>query len=389
MPPVTRALTAFIIIVFLAQTATLLPSNVVCFSGFGQGYATTSATGFGSLWEKAKAYRYLQPNSWAYAFVSFFLAPYAHQNLLHIVMNLLALVSQGALLEKSIRASSPSSSSGGSGSGATIVNGIITQPSISTSNPAAANYFSLPSASSTFLALTLLLHLTTSTTVAFLHLIPYETFNLHGTCMLGFSGILFGYIAYLCYTAPRGSQMLLCGSNVPAIALPWILILVTFLLMPASSFTGHLAGVLWGIGFARVPVFADALRGFGNVLARSAAICPPFLRSGGLSRGTSPTNSFAVRSEAGVAGTSTTQTNGGTFQMGNAVHPNDQDWAAAEEGRAQPVMGTVVREPAQGIPMQQNINASSGPSVTQQGSFGGSAQQFKAFQGEGRKLGGN
>lgn len=362
----------------------------MCFSGFGNGTGTSYASGFGSLFDKIKNYHYLPPASWTRAIISFILSPFAHAGLLHILMNSLVLVTEGGSLEKSIRAYGASSNNAparnnqsGGGGAATIVNGVIS-PSSPRNPSQAASYFNLSSASSTFLALTVILHVASTSTMALLHLLPYYTFNLHNSCVYGFSGILFGYIAYHCYSAPRGSQMLFCGANVPAPVLPWILIGFTFLLMPMSSFAGHLAGVVWGIGLARVPVLGDLMKRLGQLFGRAAFVCPSFMRAGGLSRGTSPTNSFAMRNDEPASGQSSTQTNGGTFQMSRPTHPNMQDWAAAEEGRANPSPN----QPVQGIPLQTAHSVVvGGPTVTQQGTLGSS--NFKPFQGEGRKLGSN
>lgn len=420
IPPVTRALLFIIVAVFIGQL-TFIPEAWVCFGGFWQSRRPSSTS-------SAKESVLIGPGSWPAAIASFFLSSFAHLGFLHILMNGLVLVFEGGRIEKTIERSGRPAGAGvgatagshyGSttaGSPPTIVNGVIISNSGGNTTAASSNasssssYFSLPSASATFLALTVLLVLTTNTSMAILHLLPFSQVNLVNSCVLGLSGVLFGYFAFGCYTAPAGSQVAFCGVvNMPAFLFPWVMLLFTFLLMPSTSFSGHFFGVVWGIAFAKVPFMDALMRRLGRLLGRGAIICPSVLASGGTSRGSSPaaaavvgyfrhptpygiTDSGQAAQTVGGGGGRQLGTaqpppvnpqyndvqngNGTAFQMGGAAHPNVAGFGPTPDTAAVPIPPPHGGDVVTGIPIAVG------------GQQPQTAASFTPFQGEGRKLGG-
>lgn len=102
--------------------------------------------------------------------------------------------------------------------------------------------------------------------VALAYILP-PRFLLH-RCVAGFSGILFGlnvilrlhprYKTHARHAPPV--QIPFIGAVLPAAALaPWYDLVVTSILVPNASFTGHLAGIIAGLAFVYAPRAAAAL----------------------------------------------------------------------------------------------------------------------------------
>ena len=75
---------------------------------------------------------------------------------------------------------------------------------------------------------------------------------------VGYSGVAFGLMAIEAAQSPSG-RMSVFGRAVPAVAAPFASLLVTQVIVPNASFTGHLAGIVAGFVLA-----AGALDWFGT-----------------------------------------------------------------------------------------------------------------------------
>ena len=83
---------------------------------------------------------------------------------------------------------------------------------------------------------------------------------LHG-CVLGYSGVLFGYFTVEADMRDEDSTVSICGVVIRARWAPWLLLLLTGLIAPQSSFAGHLIGILGGYAFSRAQSYLRASRG--------------------------------------------------------------------------------------------------------------------------------
>ena len=75
---------------------------------------------------------------------------------------------------------------------------------------------------------------------------------LDGICLLGFSGVIFGLIGFDAYDPHAGppeqrSYSLFGCFSIPVQYFPWVLLLITAVIFPHSSFIGHLNGVVVGM----------------------------------------------------------------------------------------------------------------------------------------------
>ena len=68
-------------------------------------------------------------------------------------------------------------------------------------------------------------------------------------CGVGFSGVTFSYLTILSVGDFQSTQSLFGLIQVPSRLYPWILLLVTEVMLPGSSFMGHLMGILTGYLF--------------------------------------------------------------------------------------------------------------------------------------------
>eukprot|EP00667_Euglena_gracilis_P020625 EG_transcript_22357 len=140
-----------------------------------------------------------------------FTVAYFHGGLLHIILNLMAMVSLGPWLERHF---------------------------------GTANFLGL------VLALQALAGVMEVTVARVLRLGPTVPAALYGLfpwngCSIGMSGLLFAWITMHCQK--EGAARSLFGfCNVPARLYPWALLLLIYLLWPGSSLAGHLFGILAG-----------------------------------------------------------------------------------------------------------------------------------------------
>ena len=71
------------------------------------------------------------------------------------------------------------------------------------------------------------------------------------SCVVGYSGVVFGLVAFDAFVAEPSREMRLClVLSVRARLVPWVLLGLTCLLFPAASFLGHVVGVLAGMALA-------------------------------------------------------------------------------------------------------------------------------------------
>jgi len=64
---------------------------------------------------------------------------------------------------------------------------------------------------------------------------------------LGFSAVLFHLVTIESYKSPESSRSIFGMMQVSSRAYPWVILLVTQIILPQASFTGHLSGILCGI----------------------------------------------------------------------------------------------------------------------------------------------
>jgi membrane associated rhomboid family serine protease len=160
---------------------------------------------------------------------TFVISTWAHTGILHLLMNTLVLVTSGSSVEHT---------------------------------------FGSPGA---HLIFTLLLQIIVNGTIAVVY-----SFNLFTpACVMGISGVLFGYIAFECNLAHRRAvaisepppSIVFCGVlPMRSIVMPWFLLLIGIVLMPGSSTLGHFSGLVVGMAVAWLPPAFDALLTFGKCL---------------------------------------------------------------------------------------------------------------------------
>ena len=78
---------------------------------------------------------------------------------------------------------------------------------------------------------------------------------------VGYSGVIFGWLAIVSQLAPGGKFF---GLDVPSILSPFLSLAVTQLLVPRASFLGHFAGII--AGFVVVWGALDSMRGYWAVV---------------------------------------------------------------------------------------------------------------------------
>lgn len=158
--------------------------------------------------------------SWPhFSWAALILSPFSHADLLHLLFNMLALISVGTHVERLL----------GTGPTFAIVTALIVASE--------AMFLGVSVASSSF------------------------------NCVLGFSGVLFGLFGIEAELAPRGSSASFCGLfNMDVRVMPWFLLLLSFLLFPSSSFVGHLSGLLAGLAIIHL-VSDTAWARVGSVFA--------------------------------------------------------------------------------------------------------------------------
>eukprot|EP00887_Chlorella_sp_A99_P005875 scaffold1.g5875.t1 len=106
-------------------------------------------------------------------------------------------------------------------------------------------------------------------------------FDFMRQCAVGLSGVIFGLVVIDAQSSGAVGRSIFGLFSVPARAYPWVLLVVWQLLVPASSFLGHLCGVLmgqlyvWGHLRWAVPSAGTVAR-----LERSPLFAPCYLRQG-------------------------------------------------------------------------------------------------------------
>ena len=97
----------------------------------------------------------------------------------------------------------------------------------------------------------------TSLTYVFLNLILSEVFEDDAyilSCAVGFSGVLFAMKVLTTYIEPPSTTLLLGFIPVSSKWACWAELILIQILIPHTSFTGHLAGILVGVAFTRGPL---------------------------------------------------------------------------------------------------------------------------------------
>ena len=279
---------------------------------------------------------------------TFIVSTWAHTGLLHLLMNTLVLVTSGSSVEHT---------------------------------------FGSPGA---YLIFTILLQILVNSGIAIVY-----TFQLFTpACVLGLSGVLFGYIAFECNLVHRRAiaiseappSMLFCGMiPMRTLAMPWFLLLIGIVLIPGSSTLGHFIGLVCGMALAWCPPAFDALLTLGkhldNIilhkiieLCTKTKICSRICSGGSDDDGTGSTTSSSSSmcsngtiTPGGSRSTRAPYASKYSFGMlGKMKGAGPGDLVAAEEGAAG---GDAVVESA----------PSSTPAVP----------KYVPFSGQGRKLGGN
>ena len=108
-----------------------------------------------------------------------------------------------------------------------------------------------------FAYLTCTLTLVTSMAYVFLNWILSETFEDDAyifSCAVGFSGVLFALKVVTTFTEPPSTYLVLGFIPVSSQWVCWTELIVIQILVPHTSFTGHLAGILVGIAYTRGPL---------------------------------------------------------------------------------------------------------------------------------------
>jgi len=97
----------------------------------------------------------------------------------------------------------------------------------------------------------------TSLAYVFLNLLLSEVFEDDAyifSCAIGFSGVLFAMKVLTTYIEPPSTTLLLGFIPIPSKWACWAELVVIQVLVPHTSFTGHLAGILVGVCFTRGPL---------------------------------------------------------------------------------------------------------------------------------------
>ena len=97
----------------------------------------------------------------------------------------------------------------------------------------------------------------TSLTYIFLNLILTELFEDDAyilSCAVGFSGVLFAMKVLTTYIEPPSTTLMLGFIPVSSKWACWAELVLIQILIPHTSFTGHLAGILVGVAFTRGPL---------------------------------------------------------------------------------------------------------------------------------------
>lgn len=277
---------------------------------------------------------------------TFIVSTWAHTGILHLLMNTLVLVTSGSSVEHT---------------------------------------FGSPGA---YLLFTIILQILVNSGIAIVY-----TFQLFTpACVLGLSGVLFGYIAFECNLVHRRAvaisepppSMLFCGMiPMRTLVMPWFLLLIGIVLMPGSSTLGHFIGLVSGMAVAWCPPVFDALQTLGKhldniILHRIIETCTKTkicnrICSGGA--GSDDDGTGSATSSASSVCSNGTITPGGTRgprppyaskysfgMLGKMKGSGPGDLVAAEEGEAG---GDTVVDSTPAVP------------------------KYVPFSGQGRKLGGN
>ena len=97
----------------------------------------------------------------------------------------------------------------------------------------------------------------TSMTYVFLNMILSEVFEDDAyilSCAIGFSGVLFAMKTLTTYIEPPSTTLLLGFIPVSSKWACWAELILIQVLVPHTSFTGHLAGILVGVAYTRGPL---------------------------------------------------------------------------------------------------------------------------------------
>lgn len=77
--------------------------------------------------------------------------------------------------------------------------------------------------------------------------------HLSSTTMVGYSCVVFAWMAYLAASAGASSTYSIVGLTVPAHLMPFAALVLTSAIVPQASFLGHLAGIIAGYLVAILP----------------------------------------------------------------------------------------------------------------------------------------
>lgn len=234
LPPITKAMTIMVIAVHVLSVA--IPAVLtlgkswgsvasVCFYGRIEAMSTTAAVGGTS----SPTTSVIVHGGVAHYIFTFLISTWAHAGLLHLLMNTMVLVTTGSSVE---------------------------------------HIFSSPGA---HLLFTIFLQLFTNGGMALVYSLNLFT----PTCVVGLSGILFGYIAFECNLAHKRAiamsqespVMVLCGIlPLKCIVLPWFLLVFAIVFMPGSSTLVHFLGLIAGMAVAWIGPIFDFLQMVGKKL---------------------------------------------------------------------------------------------------------------------------
>ncbi|EFJ41829.1 hypothetical protein VOLCADRAFT_45044, partial [Volvox carteri f. nagariensis] len=158
-------------------------------------------------------HRFVTDHQWWRALIS----QICHFELLHLVLNISSLWGLAALAEGAPAEDSAS----GAARGPSLV------PTLE------------------YLRVSLLLLLTCAAICLALHHVAVAVLGLERfrhSLLVGYSGVLFGWMTLIAWGEFRGGFSLLGWSSVSATVAPFLLLLVTQALLPTASFLGHLSG---------------------------------------------------------------------------------------------------------------------------------------------------
>jgi membrane associated rhomboid family serine protease len=95
-------------------------------------------------------------------------------------------------------------------------------------------------------------------------------------CASGFSGVLFAYVTIQAFHPASSAYSVYGLFSVPAKFYPMVMLIITQMLLPQSSFVGHLGGIAAGCVFSLVD---SNLPSFSSFLQRVESFCPACLSS--------------------------------------------------------------------------------------------------------------